>query len=411
MRFAVELAKQKSGRLQFLINFQIKKRGFKPRFFSLSVTDLKDYIKTELKIGQGITVTYSNGAKVPTDKYAEMLARTTRTETQNIAMVGKALDDGNDLVECSTIFPTCDVCAKYQGRIYSISGNTPGYPALYKTAFKNGYSCIHPNCRHQFFPYNPKFHTEAERKALEEGTRRPWDSVNQQSEAVREAYARSQMQMRQWNKEMNRYAEYKELCAERGEDSAYKNLGSFRRAYRSKEGTLAYAKSHYYRRDEKEFAEYESIIGKENLPKTLEDFQQIKYNKDRHKYAFVQIEVDNAKIRRKLGTVELPLTIQEDKQGKHIKGHKNFTEDKSYLAVETVEDGIRFSQEIVEKYHGKGEIQRYRNGDWKHTERITTNRVIGFAQRFDGEWIATKSAMIHYSKNGTHIVPTLIDSE
>lgn len=244
-----------------------------------TVSDLKDYIKTELRTGQGIAVTYSNGTKMPTDKYAEMLARTTRIETQNIAMLGKALDDGNDLVECSTISPTCPTCAIYQGRIYSISGNTPGYPALYKTAFRNGYSCIHPNCRHQFFPYNPKFHTEAERQALEEGTRRPMDE-EKQSDSARSAYARSQMQMRQWNNEMNRFAEYQKLCAERGEESAYKTLGAFRRAYRSEEGSLSYAKSHYTRRDARQHDSYKTVLG-DGLPDTLAKFQEMKYNNPR----------------------------------------------------------------------------------------------------------------------------------
>lgn len=216
--------------------------------------------------------------EMPTEKYAEMLARTTRTETQNIAMIGKALDDGNDLVECSTVTPTCDLCALYQGRIYSVSGRTPGYPSLYETAFRHGYSIIHPNCRHQFFPYNPKFHTEAERQALEEGTRRPWIG-GQQGEDARAEYAKSQMQMRRWNKELNEFAEMQKLYSTRGEKQPYTSLGAFRRAYRSQEGTLAYAKSHYYHRDEKEFKEFESVIGKENMPKTLEKFQELKYNK------------------------------------------------------------------------------------------------------------------------------------
>ena len=146
-----ESAEQFKGRIQTRID-EDEKNGK-----TTTVADLKEYIKEELKSGGATKVTYSNGANMPTDK--------------------------------------CPTCAMYQGRIYSISGNTPGYPALYKTAFKNGYSCIHPNCRHQFFPYNPKFHTEEERARLEKDTRRPMDE-EKQSEAARQAYAHSQMQMR-----------------------------------------------------------------------------------------------------------------------------------------------------------------------------------------------------------------------
>lgn len=267
-----ESAEQFRGRIQAKIT-EDEHNGL-----TTTVSDLKEYIKAELKAGRGLIIDYKNGAKMPVDKYAEMLARTTRTETQNIAMLGKSLDDGNDLVECSTISPTCPTCAVYQGRIYSISGNTPGYPALYKTAFRNGYSCIHPNCRHQFFPYNPKFHTAEERAELEKNTRRPMDE-DLQSDSARSAYTRSQMQMRQWNNEMNRFAEYQKLCAERGEEPAYKSLGAFRRAYRSEEGSLAYAKTHYYRRDMREFTEFESVLGRQNMPATLAEFQAMKYNK------------------------------------------------------------------------------------------------------------------------------------
>lgn len=259
-----------------------------------TVSDLKGYVNEELRTGRGIAVTYSNGARMPTDKYAEMLARTTRTETQNIAMLGKALDDGNDLVECSTISPTCPTCAMYQGRIYSISGNTPGYPALYKTAFRNGYSCIHPNCRHQFFPYNPKFHTAEEREQLEKDTRRPMDE-EKQGDNARSAYARSQMQMRQWNNEMNRFAEYQKLCEDRGEEPAYKSLGAFRRAYRSEEGSLSYAKSHYYRRDEKQYGEFADVLGLHRMPKTLAKFQELKYNKKQEFELFVGYKIANKK--------------------------------------------------------------------------------------------------------------------
>ncbi len=249
------------------------------RGVTTTVTALKDYIKTELQTGRAISVTYSNGAKMPTDKYAEMLSRTTRTETHNVTMLGKAIDDGNDLVECSTVTPTCDICAKYQGRIYSISGKTAGYPALYETAFKHGYSIIHPNCRHQFYPYNPKFHTAEERKALEEGTRRSWEDDNRQGEAAREEYAKSQMQKRQWNKELNEFAEMQKSYAERGEETPYKTLGAFRRAYRAKEGTLTYAKTHYYQRDTQQYNELKTELGANAVPKTFEQFQELKYSK------------------------------------------------------------------------------------------------------------------------------------
>lgn len=82
--------------------------------------------------------------------------------------------------------------------------------------------------------------------------------------------------MRQWNKELNEYAEMQERF---GKDAPYKTLGAFWRAFRSEEGTLSYAKSHYFRRDERQFEEFKDVLGEENIHKILEEFQEMKYNK------------------------------------------------------------------------------------------------------------------------------------
>lgn len=218
-----------------------------------TVGDIQEFLTERLKSGNATAVEYSNGARMPAEKYSAMLARTTRIETSNIAMLGKALDDENDLVECPYEGSTCPICAVYQNRIYSITGKTKGYPALYETAFKNGYSIIHPNCRHQFFPYNPKFHTAKEREQLEEATRRSFkpdteDRHFQQSKTVAEEYGRTQSLMRKWNEEINKYSEYKLYCEEKGITPKYTTLGGFRRAYRANKDTEAYKNSHYWRK-------------------------------------------------------------------------------------------------------------------------------------------------------------------
>ena len=124
-----------------------------------------------------------------------------------------------------------------------------------------------------------------ERVELEKNTQRPFEGSDPQSERAREEYARSQMQMRQWNKELNEFAEMRKFYAERKEEAPYKTLGAFRRAYRSEQGSLAYARSHYMRRDAREYESFAKVIGKERLPETLAKFQEMKYNKkEQEKY-------------------------------------------------------------------------------------------------------------------------------
>ncbi len=193
-----------------------------------------------------------------------------------------------------------------------------------------------------------------------------------------------------------------------GKDFPYSDIGAFRRSYRTKEGTTAYTKSHNLIKDYQQFEQQRNILGDGGV-KTFAKYREMKYNEDRREYDSLNLKMSDEKIRRRLGSDELPLLIQADKQGKYIKGHKNFADNKSYLAVDSIEDGLALSQDIVKRYHGTGQIQYYENGEWKHTEKVTTDKVVGFAQRHDGKWCETKSVTIHYTKMGVHIVPTILD--
>ena len=202
-----------------------------------TVMDLQDIINQDLRDDNVTVVRYANGTSVPVDKYAAMLARTTRAETENLSMIQQALREGIDLVECDIVSPTCDSCAVYQGRVYSISGNDSRYPALYKTAFKSGYSIIHPNCRHSWSPYHVELYSEEEKRQALERSNRTWKPdgdgrVFQQTERARAEYSKAQQLMRQWNAEIVEYERMKAYYAEQGQEPPYKTLGAFRREVR-----------------------------------------------------------------------------------------------------------------------------------------------------------------------------------
>lgn len=62
----------------------------------------------------------------------------------------------------------------------------------------------------------------------------------------------------------------------------YKDIGAFRRAYRAEENSLAYKRSHNIIRDYQNLQRYRDELGRNSLPKTLESYQKIVYNKDDH---------------------------------------------------------------------------------------------------------------------------------
>jgi hypothetical protein len=56
-----------------------------------------------------------------------------------------------DLVECTTHELTCEICSKYQGRIFSTSGKDKRFPKLPDEVYKFG--GFHEGCRHSFYAY------------------------------------------------------------------------------------------------------------------------------------------------------------------------------------------------------------------------------------------------------------------
>lgn len=91
----------------------------------------------------------ANGRQMRVESYAAMVARTTTREATNTATIDIGEQWGYDLVKFTTHFPTCEVCAPVQGRVFSHSGKDPDFPPLGSVpGFNMGFKSIHPNCRH-----------------------------------------------------------------------------------------------------------------------------------------------------------------------------------------------------------------------------------------------------------------------
>ncbi|MCM0743665.1 polymorphic toxin type 50 domain-containing protein [Clostridioides difficile] len=97
------------------------------------------------------------------------------------------------------------------------------------------------------------------------------------------------------------------------------------------------------------------------------------------------------------------LNIHDGKQGKHLKGHNNYIEGRSYLTITKEE-----AQELVNRHAGNGIIKFNRSGEWDKKELIEIDKNIGVnVNNITGEKTLTNKFKIHYSKTGTHIVPAL----
>lgn len=108
---------------------------------------ISDRVKASLKAGGVTGLVDKRGAKWELDRYAAMLARTKLMEARNTGVANKMLQNGYDLVEITGGNSTHSACAKWEYKIVSLTGKTPGYPTL---ADAKADGIFHPNCQHHY---------------------------------------------------------------------------------------------------------------------------------------------------------------------------------------------------------------------------------------------------------------------
>lgn len=106
---------------------------------------IRDYLLRKLKGEDFIII---NGRHYGVRGYAELVARTRMREAQTEATKELCKEFDNDLVQFSKHDTPCEECAKYEGEIYSISGNSDKYEPLSDEVTPP----VHPNCEHNLNP-------------------------------------------------------------------------------------------------------------------------------------------------------------------------------------------------------------------------------------------------------------------
>ena len=155
--------------------------------------------------------------------------------------------------------------------------------------------------------------------------------------------------------------------------------------------------------DKAQLERYQQLLGKKGNLRGIEAFQKLKYE-DPDGYAALKIAYADKSIQKRIVAHPEWTTVLEGRQGKHILGHNNYTEGRSYLTV-TMDE----VQELITKYAGTGSIKRDGSGKWTHKEFVTADRVIGYHLTPDGVKTPTRRFSISYAttgkKKGAHIVP------
>ena len=328
-------------------------------------------------LNKGIdNIVYSNGAHVNIASYAEMCLRTANHRAMLLGEGSKRDEWNIHLVVVSAHANTCKLCEPWQGKILIddvfshpseeyINKYIDKYPLL-SEAIKAG--LLHPNCRHSLSTY---FEGITTLPKVPDGKK------------VVELYEEEQKQRAIERKIRKQKRIVAGTCDEdslRIETKILKDLEKQMREHLKNNPELR-------RNKEREKA---TGVSREDILKSIQTLKEIEKN--------AKIE----EIRNKIKTGEQPLNIEEGKQGKHIKGHNNYIEGRSYLTISTDE-----AQELVNKYAGTGEIRLKQNGEWDNKEIIEVDKNIGVnVNNRTNESSPTNKFKVHYSKKGVHIVPT-----
>lgn len=102
------------------------------------------------------------GRKWDSKTYFDMLTKTVMANTMREVYANTLANEGHDLVKI-TQNGAKDACRKWEGKILSLTGSTPGYPTL-QEATDSG-EIFHPNCKHRFVAYDKEIDDLFERNA------------------------------------------------------------------------------------------------------------------------------------------------------------------------------------------------------------------------------------------------------
>ncbi|MDE5946332.1 MAG: phage minor capsid protein [Oscillospiraceae bacterium] len=190
-----------------------------------TVRDMQKDLLERLAKDGFLTVQYGSGKRayqVGLDTYTAMVARSTTREAGNLARKNQLIENDYDLMIMSEHYPTCNYCAIFQGRVYSISGKDKRFPPL-STVFSDGYMNTHPNCSHVVVPYIEELKSPEELEKALERSNEPFK--DNRSDKEKSLYTEQQTKNRRMRSDRSQYERYKAKL----KDDAPKTFSAFRR--------------------------------------------------------------------------------------------------------------------------------------------------------------------------------------
>lgn len=330
----------------------------------------------------GVTLTRRDGKKDTVEAATLRCVRTGVSQTC-AEVTEKRMDEvGCDLVLVSAHLGARPTHYVWQGKVYSRGGKNSKYPDFVEsTGYGEADGLCGINCRHSFSPWA-------------EGMTNPFEKFDEKE-----------------NKE--RYdLEQKQRAKERKIRSLKKEAHSLKEALdncpKGPEKEKLQAKyTDVCMRLKEANTDYREFCQANNLRPLEERLKVAEWNREDTRASIKATKVEN--LAKNQFADAKNLKIHEGRQNKHIEGtneyktYKEHFDQKGQYGPAKLEISKEKAQEMVDKFHGSGII----NGKYPNKECVTVNdEIIGTSvNKKTGKEVKTSVFEIHYSKDGTHIVP------
>lgn len=381
---------------------------------------------------RGVSVVdYKSGAWAQADVAMRRHIRTQVAQAGSRNTLDLMEETGHDLVQTSSHGGARPSHAKWQGRVFSLSGKSKKYPPFSRTGYGAVDGLCGANCKHDFGIYvegqplryesdpdggdekrEERYQAEQKQRAIEReirATKREATALKAAGlDDTKERVRLGKLQKRQ----REHIAAHPYLARDYSRENPYETGNKKRALTRQTASRTAFMAQPDVKAAIAEAGVSRKRVGE--LVKAGGDGFGLMAKAERDKVLRTAINQAKAEKARDLRVADAAaMVVCDDKQAKHIEGsrqHERYVanlkrKDGEYKEPSGITATLEEVRDLISKHAGTGLARATRAGNWNKREVCDAGRVIGYVIGDNGEHIPTTRFTIHYADGDVHIVP------
>lgn len=381
---------------------------------------------------RGVSVVeYKSGAWAQADVAMRRHIRTQVVQAGSRNTLDLMEETGHDLVQTSSHGGARPSHAKWQGRVFSLSGRSKKYPPFSRTGYGAVDGLCGANCKHDFGIYvegqplryerdpdggdekrEERYQAEQKQREIERGIR----ATKREAVALKAAGlddTKERVRLGKLQKRQREHiAAHPYLARDYSRENPYETGNKKRALTRQTASRTAYMAQPDVKAAIAEAGVSRKRVGE--LVKAGGDGFGLMAKAERDKVLRTAVNQAKAEKERDLRVADAAaMAVHGDKQAKHIAGsrqHEQYVANlkrkgSGYKEPSGITATLEEVRDLVSKHAGTGLARATRAGNWNKREVCDAGRVIGYVIGDNGEHIPTTRFTIHYADGDVHIVP------